>query len=259
MSEKLNVSCIQSDLAWENTNQNLQAFTTKLDLLPLESELVILPEMFTTGFSMNPEKLAEEMKGKSFVWMKEQSARIKKTIIGSLIIRENKKYFNRLVVMFPTGEFFTYDKRHLFRMGNEHEHYSRGESKLIFKHNSWRICPLVCYDLRFPVWSRNKSDYDLLIYIANWPESRREVWKSLLIARALENQTYVIGVNRVGKDGEGLNYAGDTMVISPKGQIIGSTNEYRSEIINVAISLDELNKFREKFPVMLDADEFKIL
>ncbi|HAF30945.1 MAG TPA: amidohydrolase [Bacteroidales bacterium] len=259
MSENLNVSCIQTDLVWENTDQNLKEFTAKFDLLPSDSELVILPEMYTTGFSMNPEKLAEKMNGKSFIWMKEQSARIEKIIVGSLIIKEDNKYFNRLIAMFPNGEYFTYDKRHLFRMGKEHEHYSRGESKIIFKHKSWRICPLVCYDLRFPVWSRNKNNYDLLIYVANWPDSRREVWKSLLVARALENQAYVIGVNRVGEDGESLSYAGDTMIISPKGKILRNTNEYQSEIMNVEISLDELNQFREKFPVMLDADDFKIL
>lgn len=259
MSENLFISCIQSDLFWENTDQNFNLLSSKFNLLPLDSELVILPEMFSTGFSMKPEKLAEDMTGKSFKWMKEQSARINKIIIGSLIIKENNKYFNRLIAMFPNGEYFTYDKRHLFRMGKEHEHYSRGENKLIFKHKGWRICPLVCYDLRFPVWSRNKNDYDVLIYIANWPDSRREVWKSLLVARALENQCYVIGVNRVGEDGEGLNYAGDTLVISPKGIILGNANEYQNEIINVEISLDELNQFREKFPVMLDADDFKIL
>lgn len=259
MSENLSVSCIQTNLEWENVDQNLNQLSSKLELLPSTSDLVILPEMFTTGFSMNPEKWAEKMNGKSVRWMKEQSARIKKIIVGSLIIQEHNEFFNRLMVMFPNGECYTYDKRHLFRMGKEHEHYSRGEKKLIFKHKDWRICPLVCYDLRFPVWSRNKNDYDLLIYIANWPNSRREVWKSLLMARAIENQAYVIGVNRVGNDGEGLNYAGDTLVISPKGQILGSANEYQNEIIHVEISLDELNEFRKKFPIMLDADDFKII
>lgn len=259
MSNNLTISCIQSVLAWENTDQNLNQFAEKLNNLPSDSEIVVLPEMFTTGFSMNPGKLAEEMNCKSFAWMKDQSAKINKVIIGSIIIQDNNNYFNRLIAMFPNGEYFTYDKRHLFRMGKEHEKYTRGENRLVFKYNGWRICPLICYDLRFPVWSRNRDDYDMLIYIANWPDSRREVWKNLLIARALENQAYVVGVNRVGEDGEGLRYSGDTMVIGPKGQILGSSKEYKNEIINVKVSLDELNQFREKFPVALDADEFKIL
>ncbi len=259
MTNNLTVSCIQTELAWKNVDKNLNQFANKLDHLPADSELVILPEMFTTGFTMDAVKMAEKMDGKSFNWMKEQSKRIEKILIGSIIIEENKKYYNRLIVMFPNGEYYTYDKGHLFRMEKEHEDYTKGESKTIFKHNAWRICPLICYDLRFPVWSRNKNDYDLLIYIASWPESRREVWKTLLKARAIENQSYVVGVNRIGGDGEGITYSGDTMVIDPKGGILGVTKEYKDEIINVEISLDDLELFREKFPVALDADNFKIL
>ncbi len=259
MSNNLTVSCIQTELAWKNVDENLNQFTNKLDQLPADSELVVLPEMFTTGFTMDAVKMAENMDGKSFNWMKEQSKRIEKILIGSIIIEENKNYYNRLIVMFPNGEYYTYDKGHLFRMEKEHEDYTKGESKTIFKHKSWRICPLICYDLRFPVWSRNQNDYDLLIYIASWPESRREVWKTLLKARAIENQSYVVGVNRIGGDGEGITYSGDTMVIGPKGEILGTTKEYKDEIINVEISLDDLKLFREKFPVALDADDFKIL
>ncbi|MCK5168262.1 MAG: hypothetical protein KAQ75_00175, partial [Bacteroidales bacterium] len=183
----------------------------------------------------------------------------KKIIIGSIIIKEDKNYYNRCIIMFPNGEYYTYDKSHLFRMEKEHEDYTKGESKTIFKHNDWRICPLICYDLRFPVWSRNQNDYDLLIYIASWPESRREVWNTLLKARAIENQSYVVGVNRIGKDGEGITYSGDTVIIDPKGRIITKAEDYKEEIINAELSLNELNKFREKFPVFLDADDFKIL
>jgi predicted amidohydrolase len=161
--------------------------------------------------------------------------------------------------MFPNGKHEFYDKRHLFRMGNEHKHYSAGKKRLVFHYKSWRICPLTCYDLRFPVWSRNQNDYDLLIYIANWPESRREVWKKLLPARAIENQVYVAGVNLVGKDGEGLSYAGDTMIFNPRGEVMVETKEHAEQIIHAGLSLDELNRFRKKFPVGLDADKFKIL
>jgi omega-amidase len=220
---------------------------------------MILPEMFTTGFTMNAVKMAENMDGQTFSWMKAQSEKHNKIIIGSVIIKENEKYYNRCITMFPNGDYYTYDKGHLFQMEKEHEDYTKGVRKTIFKQKDWRICTLICYDLRFPVWSRNQNDYDLLIYIASWPESRREVWKTLLKARAIENQTYVIGVNRVGNDGEGITYSGDTMVIGPKGEIISATNDYLDEILNTEISLDELNKFRKKFPVWIDADDFKIL
>ncbi|MFP4024226.1 MAG: amidohydrolase [Thiohalospira sp.] len=259
MQNNLHISCIQTELFWEDVEQNLKHFELLFNQLSKSAELVILPEMFTTGFSMKTEKLAEKMNGKSFVWLKKQAAKINKIIIGSIIIKDQREYFNRLFVMFPDGNYEYYDKRHLFRMGNEHKHYSAGKQRLIFNYKNWRICPLTCYDLRFPVWSRNQNDYDLLIYLANWPESRREVWKKLLPARAIENQVYVAGVNRIGNDGEGLSYAGDTMIISPKGVIMNETKERKEQIIDANLSLDELNRFREKFPVGLDADKFKIL
>jgi predicted amidohydrolase len=259
MSNNLNISCIQTDLAWENIDQNLNDFSEKLNQISQNTEIVVLPEMFTTGFTMNAVKMAEPMDGKSFHWMKEQAEKHNKILIGSIIIKEDKKYYNRCVTMFPNGKYFTYDKGHLFRMGKENEDFTKGESKTIFKHNDWRVCTLICYDLRFPVWSRNQDDYDLLIYIASWPESRREVWNTLLKARAIENQSYVIGVNRIGSDGEGITYSGDTVVINAKGEIIAKANDYKDEIINAELSLNELNQFREKFQVFLDADDFKIL
>ncbi|PLX21607.1 MAG: amidohydrolase [Marinilabiliales bacterium] len=259
MLKNLQISCIQTDLFWEDIDQNLKHFENKLSLLPEESEMVILPEMFTTGFSMNSTQLAEEMSGKSFQWMKNQAEKINKIVVGSIIVKEKDNYFNRCISMFPNGNFYTYDKGHLFRMEREHIDFTKGESKTIFKHNGWRVCTLICYDLRFPVWSRNKGDYDLLIYIASWPESRREVWNTLLKARAIENQAYAVGVNRIGKDGEGISYAGDTVIIDPKGQIIKKASDYKDEIISAELSLVELNRFREKFPVFLDADDFKLL
>lgn len=259
MSQNFYISCIQTDLAWENIDQNLKHFEDKLKQLPRESEMVILPEMFTTGFSMNSKQLAEEMTGKSFQWMKTQAKKINKIILGSIIVKENENFYNRCITMFPDGNFYTYDKGHLFRMEREHIDFTKGDKRTIFKHNEWRICPLICYDLRFPVWSRNQNDYDLLIYIASWPESRREVWNTLLKARAIENQAYVVGVNRIGKDGTGISYSGDTMIIDPKGRIIKKAKDYEDEIISAGLSLNELNRFKDKFPVFLDADDFKIV
>lgn len=259
MSNSLYVSCIQADLVWENKEANLNLFENIINNLPRDSEIVILPEMFTTGFTMNSEKLAEPFQGDSYTWMAKQAALSGKIIIGSFIIREKENNYNRLVAMFPDGNYYTYDKRHLFRMGKENEHYKKGEKRLVFKFKDWNICPLVCYDLRFPVWSRNRNDYDVLIYIANWPKPRSEVWKSLLIARAIENQAYVIGVNRVGSDGEGLYYSGDSMIINPKGQIISLAKENKQDVIHARLSLDDLNEFKSKFPVYLDADDFEIL
>jgi len=259
MQNNLQISCIQTTLIWEDAVQNLKQFEKHFAQLPKSTELVILPEMFSTGFSMKTKKLAEKMDGPSFVWLKKQAAKINKIIVGSLIIKDQEEHYNRLFVMFPDGNYAYYDKRHLFRMGNEHKHYSAGTKRLVFNYKNWRICPLTCYDLRFPVWSRNQNDYDLLIYIANWPESRRAVWKKLLPARAIENQVYVAGVNRIGKDGEGLRYAGDTVIINPRGETMVETKEHDQQIIHAHLSLDELNRFREKFPVALDADEFKIL
>ena len=223
-----------------------------------KTDLIILPEMFTTGFSMQPEKLAEDMNGTTIRWMSLKSQEWNCIITGSLIIKEKGKYLNRLIWMAPDGNFQYYDKRHLFRMGEEHDHYTAGDIKLITKFRGWGFRPLICYDLRFPVWSRNRSDYNVLIYIANWPESRREVWKSLLVARALENQAYVIGVNRIGSDGRNISYSGDSMLVDSRGQIISETEPYEESAETVRISLDELMEFREKFPVYLDADEFVI-
>ena len=259
MSKNLFVSCIQTDLIWENKELNLLNFEKKIQQLPKETQLVILPEMFTTGFSMKPEHLSESMNEKSVEWLKIQSQKSGKIIIGSIIVKELGKNYNRLLVAFPNGSIQKYDKRHLFRMGNENAHYSKGDDKLIFTSDEWRICPLICYDLRFPVWSRNKNDYDLLIYIANWPKSRSYAWKSLLVARAIENQAYVIGVNRIGSDGQGNEFSGDSMIIDPYGQIITQAEPFKEQFLNAELSLDELNNFRTKFPVNFDVDEFKIV
>ncbi|MGM0498209.1 MAG: amidohydrolase [Bacteroidota bacterium] len=255
---ELNLSIIQTDLSWEDKTTNLNHFSKKINELPSSAEIVILPEMFTTGFSMNPEKFSENMDGPSVQWMKETAGQHNIILSGSLIIEQDGVYFNRSITTFPDGRLYTYDKRHLFRMGEENKHYTGGDRRMIFTYKNWRIFPLICYDLRFPVWSRNRGDYDLLFYVANWPESRRHVWKSLLIARALENQVYVAGINRIGSDGRDLTYSGDSMIIDPKGQIISTTEPYVEASETVTLSLSELNKFREKFPVGKDADKFEL-
>jgi len=272
----LNVSIIQSNLHWENVDQNLTMFSEKIDALAERTDIIVLPEMFNTGFSMESEKLAETMEGKTVAWMKKQAKKSGAVITGSLIIEvdasplegrlRGMNYYNRLIWAQPDGEVLTYDKRHLFRMAGEHNYFNAGEKRLIVAYKGWKICPLICYDLRFPVWARNSPlttqgsspVYDILIYIANWPAVRQQPWSKLLEARAIENQCYVIGLNRVGEDANGISYSGNSVVVNPKGEIVSTIleNEDSSETVN--LSLDELNDFREKFPVSLDGDEFEI-
>ncbi len=257
--KEFKVSLIQTDLFWEDAEKNRIEIGNKISLLPKDTDIIVLPEMFTTGFSMNVSKLAEQFKGDTFYWLKNTAKERNCLIIGSIIVEENNNYYNRLIAMLPDGNYHYYDKRHLFRMGNEHKNYSGGLKRLILDYKGWRICPLICYDLRFPVWSRNNNDYDILIYIANWPKSRSYVWKQLLIARALENQAYVVGVNRIGKDEENIFYSGESMLIDAKGQIINDVEANKNTEITLNISYSDLEKFRNKFPVSLDADNFKIL
>ncbi|GAB4291848.1 MAG: amidohydrolase [Marinilabiliales bacterium] len=256
----LKVTLIQTDIVWENKDENFSNYESLFNNIKQPVDLVVLPEMFTTGFTMSAKDFAEKMDGKTIKWLKKQADKLNSHVIGSIIIEENKNYYNRLLHIKPNSDDIEYyDKRHLFRMGNEHRNYSQGKSKLIFDINGWKICPLICYDLRFPVWSRNKGDYDVLIYVANWPESRREVWNTLLLARALENQCYVIGVNRIGNDGNMISYSGDSVVINAKGKIISETKPYSLSVETVELSLDELTEFRQKFPVFLDQDDFEII
>jgi predicted amidohydrolase len=207
---------------------------------------------------MHSAEFAETIEGKTMQWLRYNARKWNALFTGSIIIAEGNSYYNRLIWMLPDGSFHYYDKRHLFRMGEEHMAFSAGSKKLLVNYKEWRFRPLICYDLRFPVWSRNRNDYDMLIYIANWPESRREVWKSLLVARALENQCYVIGLNRIGTDGKGISYSGDSMLIDPRGIVISKTKAYTESVETVKISLKNLQDFREKFPAYLDADDFSI-
>lgn len=265
----MNVTIIQTALFWEDRKKNLTHFDSLINSIKEPTNLIILPEMFTTGFTMNPEKNAESWNGETLLWLKTKAQEKNCVFTGSVSVEENGSYYNRLFWVEPTGTLKTYNKRHLFRMAKEDAHYSAGTSRLITELEGWKICPLVCYDLRFPVWSRNhftktgekscEAEYDLLIYVANWPEVRNYPWKQLLIARAIENQCYVIGVNRIGTDGNGFAHSGDSMVINPRGEIISKTAANAESIETLNLSKDYLEEFRKVFPVGLDADSFKLL
>ena len=261
--ENLTVTLIQPDLAWEDKKQNLEKFETHFRELKGKQDLLVLPEMFSTGFVVDPKLIAETVTGPTMVWLSEQSSILGCVIMGSLVIEEDNHYYNRLVWMEPDGKYSTYDKRHLFRFGNEHLTFSSGEKKLVVNLKGWKIAPLVCYDLRFPVWSKNtfrddNYEYDLLIYIANWPGRRSYAFRQLLIARAIENQSYVIGVNRVGEDGKGIMHQGDSAVLNFKGKHIVEIPPDVEDIETVTLDYQKLMEFREGFKVGLDWDEFEI-
>lgn len=261
--QDLTVTLIQPDLAWEAPEANMNHFTQKIDGMEASPDLIVLPEMFNTGFSVEPAKVAETINGPTIRWMREQAEKTNAVIMGSLIIKDGNNYYNRLVWMQPNGFYLTYDKRHLFRMGGEHKRFTGGKNPLLVTLKGWKIRPLVCYDLRFPVWSKNifsegMYGYDLLIYIANWPHSRVHVWKKLLDARAIENQAYVLGVNRVGTDGNGLDYSGGTRVIDAKGDLLNVVSDNEEGMLTQTLLYKKLVDFREKFKVGLDWDIFDI-
>ena len=260
----LKVTLIQSDLHWEEIDANLSMFEEKIWQIGESTDVIILPEMFTTGFSMKAPALSEIMGLRTTRWMRQMADQTGALILGSFITEIHEKYFNRLVWMEPGGNIRTYDKRHLFRMGEENQVYAPGESMLIGTWKEWRICPLICYDLRFPVWSRNKwnpalksMSYDLLIYVANWPMVRSGAWETLLHARAIENLSYVAGVNRVGIDGNSIEYNGKSSLIGPAGETLFSLEN--SEVVKtITLSANALQAYRERFPAYLDADDFSL-
>jgi omega-amidase len=272
----LRITLIQTALHWENKEKNLEMFSQKINAIAEPTDLIVLPEMFSTGFSMKPQQFAEPINGKTATWMLEMAKKKKCVITGSFIGEENGNYYNRLLWANPDGTYRVYDKRHLFRMANEDSHYSSGQKKIIVELKGWKICPLICYDLRFPVWSRNKRvspknaansniaeaplnyEYDVLLYVANWPEIRSYPWKALLPARAIENQCYVVGLNRVGNDGNNMMHSGDSVVINARGIIISKTEAYQEITETVNLNYAELEAFRKAFPAMLDADDFTI-
>ena len=260
----LTVTLIQTDLVWEDKKQNLLNLEDKINHLKEKTELIILPEMFSTGFSMRPEMLSEKMDGESVLWMKRISASKKIILTGSLIIEENGEYYNRLIWMLPNSEMGIYDKRHLFAYGTEHEHYTAGNKRLIASVKGWKINLQVCYDLRFPLWARQQKkenadlEYDVLIYVANWPQKRNTAWKTLLQARAIENQCYVIGVNRTGNDGNGTYHSGDSMVIDAAGEILYHASE-KEDVFTINLKKEKLGELRSRFPFWKDADNFLIV
>ncbi|MBA4411210.1 MAG: amidohydrolase [Bacteroidota bacterium] len=254
--EILSIAVFQLDLVWENPAANREKIDEWLLKANKKTDVVFLPEMFATGFSMNAAELAEPMDGETVNWMKKCSSEHQLALCGSLIIRENNQYFNRLLFVEPSGEIHFYNKRHLFTMGNEESHFQKGTERLVVDFKGWRICPLICYDLRFPVWARNRNEYDILVYSANWPQSRTEVWNTLLKARAIENQSYVVGANRVGVDGNTVSYSGNSQLIDPKGNILAEIGDHHKGIIIAGFSHSELMNFRAAFPVLNDADSF---
>lgn len=259
MMHPLKISIVQTDIAWENKQENLRMLREKLHALRGTTEIVVLPEMFSTGFTMKSRELAEPVSGITVRILKELAADFQLALCGSFICSERSNYYNRAFFITPEGEEIYYDKRHLFRMGNEAEYFSAGNNKLIISYRGWNICLLVCYDLRFPVWSRNvNNEYDLLIYMASWPQARRLAWDTLLCARALENMCYVCGVNRIGVDGNKLIYNGGSVVFSPKGEPLASVPDGEEGIETVSLSLISLQQLRDKFPVWKDADAFRL-
>lgn len=255
----LHITLIQTPLHWQNPQANRAMLEEKIWQITETTDLIVLPEMFTTGFTMEASAWAEPMNLTTFKWLRQQAEQTGAMLIGSYIIEANGQYFNRLIAMKPDGSYQHYDKRHLFRMANEHEIYTAGKTQIICEWKGWRVMPLVCYDLRFPVWSRNKMlDYDLLLYVANWPAPRAHAWKSLLMARAIENLSYVIGVNRTGEDGKGLLYAGDSTAIDFKGDYLIQCAEAET-LASATLSKDNLHEYRAKFPAYKDADDFNLL
>jgi omega-amidase len=255
----LKITTFQAYLFWENIDKNLQNLGLRLSGIREKTDLIVLPEMFNTGFSMNTAELAEEMEGKTMTWMHDQARKFECVITGSLIIKENGKFYNRLIWMRPDGTYEKYDKRHLFGLGKEDDFYTAGKDKLIVELNGWKICPAICYDLRFPVWLRNKNpEYDLLLVVANWPEKRSLHWRTLIPARAVENLSFVVGVNRVGHDGNEIYHSGDSMCIDPNGKTVYyKPND--EDLYTFSISKDDVVKARRQFPFLRDADEFQLI
>ncbi|MBS4043634.1 MAG: amidohydrolase [Chitinophagaceae bacterium] len=253
----LTFTLVQTNLFWEDKMANLLMLEEKIYNIKEKTQIVVLPEMFSTGFSMQPQLFAEKMDGYSIDWMKRIASTKKIILTGSIIIEENGKYFNRLIWMMPNGQMGYYDKRHCFAYGGEDLHYTPGKTKTIAQVNGWKINLQICYDLRFPVWSRQQKNnlYDLIIYVANWPQKRSHAWKNLLMARAIENQCYVIGVNRVGKDGNEIEHSGDSMVINPLGEILYH-KEHQDDLFTITLDKQVLEDVRNQFPFWKDADEF---
>ena len=258
MDKNLKIAVVQVDLAWENVTKNLDNFSEKIENIQEDVELIVLPEMFSTGFSMNATNLAERPNGPAFQWMQRIAKTKNAAVTGSVIVEDEGKYFNRLYFVFPDASFKTYDKRHTFTLAKENETYTAGKKKLIVEYKGWKICPLICYDLRFPVWARNTEDYDLLIYVAIWPETRINAWDVLLQARAIENMSWCIGVNRTGVDGNEYRYNGHTAVYDCLGKSLFNPGREIEFTEVVTIDKDSLLETRSKLKFLQDRDTFTI-
>jgi predicted amidohydrolase len=253
----MKIALIQTELSWENPNENKDLLQEKINAISQYVDLIVLPEMFTSGFTMNPKNVSQTMQGDAISWLKETAKSKDCAITGSLVIEENGNYYNRLVFVFPSGEIQTYDKRHLFTLAGEDKVYTSGKEKLIIEYKGFKICPLICYDLRFPVFARNVEDYDVLIYVANWPKPRVNAWDILLKARAVENMSYVIGVNRVGTDNNNLEYVGHSQAIDFFGNYMQEPQEIEG-IFVVELDKNEMLETRKKLAFLNDKDEFRI-
>lgn len=257
-SETLKTTLIQSKLHWEDAEANRNMFSEKINSISEETDLIILPEMFTTGFSMNASNLAEETNGTTLNWMIAEAKKSNAAITGSVIVSTGTNFYNRLFFVFPDGNYKIYDKKHTFTLAGEHKTYSKGRERLLVEYKGWKICPLVCYDLRFPVWARNTEDYDLLLYVANWPKKRTSAWDALLKARAIENMSYCIGLNRVGLDGNDHDYTGHSAVYDVLGEQI-STNDFEKEFIEtVTLTKEHIAATRDHLKFLQDRDQFQL-
>ena len=268
----LTITTIQTNLYWEDKEANLRMLEDKFRNMDEPTEIIVLPEMFSTGFSMQPQLFAESMEGETVQWMKDMAARHRVVLAGSLIILEQQKFYNRFIWMLPNGQYGFYDKRHRFAFAGEDNHYTAGNKRMIVSVKGWKINLQVCYDLRFPVWARQQintnsstgepiqdtlPEYDLLLYVANWPERRSHAWKTLLCARAIENQCYAVGVNRVGKDGNDIYHSGNTMIVDPLGEVLYHIAD-DEDVFTISLQKEHLENVRNKFPFWKDGDEFMI-
>ena len=258
MNRSLKIALIQADLIWQNAKQNRINFSEKINNITEKVDVIVLPEMFTTGFSMQPQKIAEYMVGDTVKWMQQIASEKNTAICGSIIISENKNFYNRFIFMHPEGKIEYYNKRHLFTLAGEHNVYTSGEEKLIIEYKGWKICPLVCYDLRFPVWARNVEEYDVLLYVANWPKPRISAWDTLLKGRSIENMCYTIGVNRVGSDANNLEYSGHSGVYNCLGEEVVKAKPNKEETIIAVLEKNHITETRNTLNFLSDKDVFEI-
>ncbi len=259
MSETLSIMGIQADLAWENPIENIQNFETKIYEFDKAVDIIVLPEMFTSGFTMQPNHVAESMNGTTVLWMQKIAKEKQLAITGSLVIKENNQFYNRLLFVHPSGTIDSYNKRHSFTLAGEHKVYTSGNKKTIINYKGWKICPLICYDLRFPVWARNTENYDLLIYMANWPITRIKAWETLLKARAIENMCYTIGVNRIGIDANDYKYSGNSIIVDFLGEEVSNLQPNKYGFIYFTLNKKEQTNVRNKLGFLNDRDTFKIV